>query len=121
MLFVALRAVSDAIQTHKRFKRTQCFRTKHSMRILGVIPLIKLQNNTQTNRLFVASGRGLPRKYPCCVFCPNKKRYFENFYLILCVLILFQNTGSHSSFRSCCVKLDRKETESSWSFSCACV
>ena len=71
MLFVAQRAVSDTIQTHKRFKRTQCIRTKHSMRILGVIPLIKLQNNTPTNRLFCSSRKGITPKIPmlCFLFC----------------------------------------------------
>ena len=36
------------IQTHKRFKRTLLIRTKHNMRIFGVISFFKLQNNTQT-------------------------------------------------------------------------
>ena len=34
------------IQIHKRFKRTLFIRTKHNMRIFGVIPFIKLQNDT---------------------------------------------------------------------------
>ena len=34
------------IQTHKKFKGTLFIRTKHSMRIFGVIPFIKLQNDT---------------------------------------------------------------------------
>ena len=92
MLFVALRAVSDTIQTHKRFKRTQCIRTKHSMRILGVIPLIKLQNNTPTNRLFCSFRKGIAPKIRMLrfffFFFPNKN-VILNIYFILCVLILF--------------------------------
>ena len=34
------------IQTHKWFKITLFIRTKHNMHIFGVIPSIKLQNNT---------------------------------------------------------------------------
>ena len=34
------------IQTHKMFKRTLFIRTKHNIRIFGVIPFIKLQNDT---------------------------------------------------------------------------
>ena len=34
-------------KTRKRFKRTLLFiRTKHNMRIFGVIPFIKLRNDT---------------------------------------------------------------------------
>ena len=36
------------IQTHKRFKRTLFIRTKHNMRIFGLIPFIELQNDTET-------------------------------------------------------------------------
>ena len=36
------------IQTHKRLKRTLFIRTKHNMRMFGVIPFIKLQNDTST-------------------------------------------------------------------------
>ena len=64
MLFVAQRAVPDTIQKPQKFKRTQCIRTKHSMRILGVIPLIKLHNNTQTNRLFSSFRKGIAPKIP---------------------------------------------------------
>ena len=35
-----------AIQTPQRFKRTLFIRTKHNTRIFGVIPFIKLQNDT---------------------------------------------------------------------------
>ena len=35
-------------QTHKRFEITLFIRTKHNKRIFGVIPLIELQNDTQT-------------------------------------------------------------------------
>ena len=100
MLFVVLRAVPDTIQTHKRFKRTQCIRTKHSMRILGVIPLIKLQNNTPTNRLFCSFRKGIAPKIPMlCFFVLIKKNIILNIF-ILCVLILFQNADSRFSFRS---------------------
>ena len=34
------------VQIRKRLKRTLFIRTKHDMRIFGVIPFIKLQNNT---------------------------------------------------------------------------
>ena len=34
------------IQTHKKLKRMLFIRTKHNMRILGVIPLTKLENDT---------------------------------------------------------------------------
>ena len=34
------------IQTHERFKITLCITTKHNMRMFGVIPFIKLQNDT---------------------------------------------------------------------------
>ena len=34
------------VRTHKRLKRTLFVRTKHNMRILGLIPCIKLQNGT---------------------------------------------------------------------------
>ena len=34
------------IQTHKRFKRTLLVKTKHNLRIFGVIPFIKLKNDT---------------------------------------------------------------------------
>ena len=89
MLFVAQRAVSDTIQTHKRFKRTQCIRTRHSMRILGVIPLIKLQNNTPTNRLFCSFRKGIAPKIPMLrfffffFFFPNKKLYFEHLFYFM--------------------------------------
>ena len=33
-------------QTHKRFKRRLFIRTKYNMRIFGIIPFIKLQNDT---------------------------------------------------------------------------
>ena len=33
------------IQTHRRFKRTLFIRTKHTMRIFGVILFIKLEND----------------------------------------------------------------------------
>ena len=33
-------------QTHERFRRMLFIRTKHNMRIVGVIPFIKLQNDT---------------------------------------------------------------------------
>ena len=36
------------IQTHKRFKRTLFISTKHSMRMFGVTPFFKQQNNTWT-------------------------------------------------------------------------
>ena len=36
----------NKIQTHNRFKRTLCIRSKYNMRIFGVIPFIKLQNDT---------------------------------------------------------------------------
>ena len=35
-----------SVQTHRRFKRSLFIRTKHSMQIFEVIPLIKLQNDT---------------------------------------------------------------------------
>ena len=38
--------VLDRIQTHKRFKGTLFIRTKHNTRILGLIPLINLRNDT---------------------------------------------------------------------------
>ena len=41
-------ALDPKIQTHKRFQRTLFIRTKHSMQIFGVIPFVKLQNDTQT-------------------------------------------------------------------------
>ena len=34
------------IQTYKRFKRMLFIRTKHNMPIFGVIPFIKLENDT---------------------------------------------------------------------------
>ena len=34
------------MQTRKMFRRTLFIRTKHDMQIFGVIPFIKLQNNT---------------------------------------------------------------------------
>ena len=34
------------IQTHKKFKRMLFIRTKHNMRIIQVIPFIKLQHDT---------------------------------------------------------------------------
>ena len=37
-----------SIQTHERFKSTLFIRTKHSMRIFGLIPFTKLQNDTET-------------------------------------------------------------------------
>ena len=37
---------SYKIQSHRRFKRTLFIRTKHHMQIFGVMPFIKLQNNT---------------------------------------------------------------------------
>ena len=36
------------MQIHKRFKRTLLIRIKPNMRIFGVIPFIKLQNDTYT-------------------------------------------------------------------------
>ena len=36
------------VQIRKRLKRTLFIRTKHDMRIFGVIPFIGLQNYTQT-------------------------------------------------------------------------
>ena len=36
------------IQTHKRFKRDFFIRTKHNIRIFGIIPFVKLQNVTST-------------------------------------------------------------------------
>ena len=44
----ALPTVHLLDQTHKTFKGTLFIRTKHNMQILGVIPCIKLQNETQT-------------------------------------------------------------------------
>ena len=38
--------VFDTIQTHTGFKRTLFIRTKHNLYIFGVIPFIKLQNDT---------------------------------------------------------------------------
>ena len=38
----------DEVRTRERFRRTLFIRTKHNMQMLGVIPFIKLQNNTQT-------------------------------------------------------------------------
>ena len=38
--------LSNQIQTLKRFKTTIFIRTKYNMQILGVIPFIKLQNDT---------------------------------------------------------------------------
>ena len=32
--------------THKKFERTLFIRTKHTMRIFGIIPFIKLRNDT---------------------------------------------------------------------------
>ena len=43
---VAQTLLRNKIQTHKRFKRMLFIRTKHNMRILGVIPFTKLQNVT---------------------------------------------------------------------------
>ena len=34
------------IQTHKRFKRTLLIRTKHNMRIFGVTPFFRIQDNS---------------------------------------------------------------------------
>ena len=34
------------IQIHKRFQITLFIRTEHNMRIFGVIPFIKIQNDT---------------------------------------------------------------------------
>ena len=34
------------IETHRWFKRTLFIQTKHNMQILGVIPIIKLQNDS---------------------------------------------------------------------------
>ena len=38
----------NKIQTHKSLKRTLFIRTKHNIRIFGVISFIKLQNDTYT-------------------------------------------------------------------------
>ena len=38
--------IKDKTDTNKRLKRTLFIRTKRNMRILGVIPFIKLQNDT---------------------------------------------------------------------------
>ena len=38
--------VVNRIQTHNRFKRTLSIRTTRNTRIVGVIPFIKLQNDT---------------------------------------------------------------------------
>ena len=44
--FILFTACRNNIQTHKRLKRTLFIRTKHNMQIFGVIPFIKLQNDT---------------------------------------------------------------------------
>ena len=44
--FIFISNSMAGIQTHKRFKRTLFIRTKHSMQIFGLIPFIKLQNDT---------------------------------------------------------------------------
>ena len=36
------------IQTQKRFKRTLFIRTEHNLQTFGIIPLIKLHNDTET-------------------------------------------------------------------------
>ena len=41
-----LLAFWNKIQRHKRLKRTLFIRTRHSLPIFGVVPFIKLQNNT---------------------------------------------------------------------------
>ena len=38
--------ITDSFQTHKRLNRTLFIRIKHNMRIFGVIPFIKLQNDS---------------------------------------------------------------------------
>ena len=38
--------MESEIQTLKRLKRTLFIRTKYDMQILGIIPYIKLQNDT---------------------------------------------------------------------------
>ena len=40
--------LQSLIRTHKRFKRTLFIWTKRNMRIFGVLPFLKLQNDTQT-------------------------------------------------------------------------
>ena len=39
-------SVLNKIQTHKRLKGTVFIRTTHNVQIFGVIPFIKLQNDT---------------------------------------------------------------------------
>ena len=39
--------ISYRIQTLKRFRITLFIRTKHNMRVFGVIPFTKLQNDTK--------------------------------------------------------------------------
>ena len=46
MLLLLLLLRVTLTQTHKMFKITLFIKTKHNMRILGIIPFIKLQNDT---------------------------------------------------------------------------
>ena len=46
--FYFVKLICNKIQTHKRFQKMLFSRTKHNMRILCVIPIVKLQNYDQT-------------------------------------------------------------------------
>ena len=46
MIFAVEWALNIKIQAHKRLKRALYIRTKLNIRIFGVIPFIKLQNDT---------------------------------------------------------------------------
>ena len=45
-VYQKVRTKETRIQTRKRFNRMLFIRTKHNMRIFGVIPFVKLQNDT---------------------------------------------------------------------------
>jgi len=48
MLFNLKNDLGIKIQTYKRFKRTLFIRTRQNQQMFGVIPFVKLQNDTLT-------------------------------------------------------------------------